>query len=602
MKIKLFLYLIFLFGTSNAFAFEITKEEQLIKLDKNTFFSFTTKDFNLNEVDDLIWTKSDKGGNFGLLKQDLWLKYDFNNSTDSIQEKYLFLPFFFVNKIDIYQKVNGKIKLINQLGSHRPSTNNDKTSKGWVTKIKFPTKASSIYIHVEHIYLPIRVNAFIVSSRKLDRIIINSYNIYWFWKGVFIFAFLLSIIVYFFLKQKVFLYYFLFNFGIFITLNIEFGDLHSLFKNDELNRIVDIQRMANFFFIYFFPLFLNEIIAIKANNKKMWKLMQYGNLLFIFLWLINIFSFIRTSEFYFYSTYYFLAYAVIVFIIQLYFLLKALILKEKNAVVLFIIYLVFILFTIFDGYAQTFGFVKDGLYIYRNILYSSMFQIVAFLLFISYKLYQIYSERNNLVIIQGKHDLDMIRATVKSQEAERNFVGRELHDMVGANLAVVKQKIEKSDATLVKLIDDTIDLIRNLSHGLISPNLNHQNFEIEVKDMLSMFETDVMKVKYYFHYWPNNSNKTILRHIYRIVQELMQNATKHSKATEVYIQFLNHDNYLTIMYEDNGVGFETTNKDNFGRGLLNIQNRISLIKAKIDFDSSKNGTTVTIEINKGVEK
>jgi signal transduction histidine kinase len=83
------------------------------------------------------------------------------------------------------------------------------------------------------------------------------------------------------------------------------------------------------------------------------------------------------------------------------------------------------------------------------------------------------------------------------------------------------------------------------------------------------------------------------------VQELLQNAVKHSGATEVAIQFLvHHDGLRTLMYEDNGSGFDYVVKRKSGLGLINIENRVKLINGSIRFDTRANGkgTTIIIEV------
>ena len=84
------------------------------------------------------------------------------------------------------------------------------------------------------------------------------------------------------------------------------------------------------------------------------------------------------------------------------------------------------------------------------------------------------------------------------------------------------------------------------------------------------------------------------------MQELLNNAVKHSKAKSIYIQFIiNDENKLTLIYEDDGIGFDydkAYKKD--GLGLINIENRLKLIKANIFYDTKANnkGTTIIIEI------
>ncbi|GGG41789.1 hypothetical protein GCM10011414_09130 [Croceivirga lutea] len=88
--------------------------------------------------------------------------------------------------------------------------------------------------------------------------------------------------------------------------------------------------------------------------------------------------------------------------------------------------------------------------------------------------------------------------------------------------------------------------------------------------------------------------------IFRVIQELINNAVKHAKATEVLIQFIREGNTIDITVEDNGVGMskEVLEKEQKGMGLSNLKTRIAYLKGELDFHSIKNeGTTVNIHLN-----
>jgi signal transduction histidine kinase len=84
-----------------------------------------------------------------------------------------------------------------------------------------------------------------------------------------------------------------------------------------------------------------------------------------------------------------------------------------------------------------------------------------------------------------------------------------------------------------------------------------------------------------------------------VLQEIVNNIIKHAKATEVSIQMIKHEKELTLLVEDNGVGFnvEKTLGEFSGIGLKNIQSRVAFLNGEVFFDSTPGkGTTVTIEI------
>ena len=87
--------------------------------------------------------------------------------------------------------------------------------------------------------------------------------------------------------------------------------------------------------------------------------------------------------------------------------------------------------------------------------------------------------------------------------------------------------------------------------------------------------------------------------MYRVFQELLNNILKHAQTTKVDLQLINNTSSLTIMLEDNGVGFDYNQimNSNKGIGINNIITRLSFINGEICFDTQKNmGTTINIEI------
>ncbi|MEC7265071.1 MAG: ATP-binding protein, partial [Bacteroidota bacterium] len=87
--------------------------------------------------------------------------------------------------------------------------------------------------------------------------------------------------------------------------------------------------------------------------------------------------------------------------------------------------------------------------------------------------------------------------------------------------------------------------------------------------------------------------------IYRIVQELLSNAIKHSQASMILVQCSQNQNRLFITVEDNGKGFNLeTNSFHSGMGLDNIRNRVSYLDGQLEIKSVPNeGTIINIELD-----
>jgi two-component system, NarL family, sensor kinase len=89
--------------------------------------------------------------------------------------------------------------------------------------------------------------------------------------------------------------------------------------------------------------------------------------------------------------------------------------------------------------------------------------------------------------------------------------------------------------------------------------------------------------------------------VYRVVQELINNAVKHSQASQIKVDVFG-DDQLIISVEDDGLGFVPSFKNNVmqsgkGLGLYNMSNRTRLLNAKLDFDNQiKKGSKITLTV------
>jgi signal transduction histidine kinase len=198
-------------------------------------------------------------------------------------------------------------------------------------------------------------------------------------------------------------------------------------------------------------------------------------------------------------------------------------------------------------------------------------------------------------------------------EQERTRMARELHDGLGSMLSGIKHSFsaikkqvplndeqeEKFDHNIDRL-NESITELRNISHSMASESLLKYGLENSLSDycrhisqpgnlVVSFESLDTEKMQL---------TEEQAFHIFRIVQELLQNSIKHSGASTAIVQlsYNNHRLYLTV--EDNGKGF-TMNKEEHkkGMGLKNIETRIKTLRGKMDYQSSPSkGTSVLIEI------
>lgn len=252
----------------------------------------------------------------------------------------------------------------------------------------------------------------------------------------------------------------------------------------------------------------------------------------------------------------------------------------------------------------------------RLMLYISLALFVSlFLVFLFFrqriKTQKLILEKEHLIHeqeterMQQEQELKWIKGVVEGQDQERNRVAKEIHDGIGGALAGIKLELaqynselksKKIDSIVTKMSKAFADL-RLISHNLSLNSLKDKNLESLFIDLKNDYEQrGEFKVEIVV-FPPDSINrmKEVVKHqIYRVIQELLNNVSKHAKAKTVFLNFTRHDDFFNIIVEDDGCGFNSESKK--GIGLNNIAERLLFIDAVFNIESSTKGTTVTIDI------
>jgi signal transduction histidine kinase len=195
--------------------------------------------------------------------------------------------------------------------------------------------------------------------------------------------------------------------------------------------------------------------------------------------------------------------------------------------------------------------------------------------------------------------------TEKARNEERNRIAMELHDGIvnsifttRFNLIQLDPNVVEKKQQLVTELEKAENEIRRVSHDL-RQNLLFQDKNLPeiittlVTSQKNQYNTkfDVSVDKYIDWSLVSSTNKI---HIYRIIQEAIQNINKYSKAERCYIMLLKTADKITIRIWDNGIGFNPE-KVKYGIGLKNIKDRTKSLNGELKINSEiGNGTTIEI--------
>lgn len=260
----------------------------------------------------------------------------------------------------------------------------------------------------------------------------------------------------------------------------------------------------------------------------------------------------------------------------------------------------------------------------RRLVWILIFSLIAGLLalFLIIRFYaqkisanQLLAEKQSQIDQQKIKDMSNdfkirnLESMIIGQEEERKRISTDLHDSLGGMLSALKlqydslhlnhQELDKDEDynNINGLIDTACDEVRNIARNLKPASLEKIGLKAALTDLVNRYKRiPQAEVTLHFHKTDKKLDYNTKVHVYRIIQELINNAIKHSKCKELEIQISSLNNEFVIMVEDDGVGFDKLNAV-YGHGIENIRSRVNILKGDLQIDTQKDkGTSVIIHI------
>ncbi|OUJ75256.1 sensor histidine kinase [Hymenobacter crusticola] len=200
---------------------------------------------------------------------------------------------------------------------------------------------------------------------------------------------------------------------------------------------------------------------------------------------------------------------------------------------------------------------------------------------------------------------------IAAQEVEREQLARELHDALGPNLAALHMACQgpamraafasSPEAAAAGhhtelLLRHLRDEVRTFSHSLIptEPGQGTLTESIEtLRDLFNLYGNPTIRT--YCDEGLEQLPPRVQQAAYRITAELLNNALRHARASEVLVQLLRHADSLEILVEDNGRGMPATPPGR-GIGLRGVRARTDYLQGSLHIDSSEHGTSVFVRL------
>lgn len=194
---------------------------------------------------------------------------------------------------------------------------------------------------------------------------------------------------------------------------------------------------------------------------------------------------------------------------------------------------------------------------------------------------------------------EQLRMEVELLETERARIASDLHDDIGPLLSAIKMNLhllnttDKNDLVIIGKtsghIDHTAKRLREISNNIMPYTLQSKGLVKAVQEMMDLLSVST-QLRFSFDHQPGeipvSKEKEI--HIYRLVQEILNNVVKHANATQVDIKLYEEKKQYCLDISDNGSGFDQQKAldRKKGLGLQNILRRTEILKGKVYLETA----------------
>lgn len=244
--------------------------------------------------------------------------------------------------------------------------------------------------------------------------------------------------------------------------------------------------------------------------------------------------------------------------------------------------------------------------------------IIGYLGFINFKKGQQIAKDKETIQRQKINELEkdkqllVVDAMLKGQEEERSRIAKDLHDGLGSLLSGTKLSLmnvrenmalpadqEKAFDKSLGMLDHTIRDLRKIAQNLMPEALAKFGLYDTLVDFCDSIQVSTgIKIVYQQFGDQRRMDNTAEVFIYRMIQELVNNAVKHAEASEIIVQLVVGEKKVELTVEDNGKGFDPDMLgETSGQGMLNIRHRMAYFNGKMDLATSPGkGTSINIEL------
>ena len=206
--------------------------------------------------------------------------------------------------------------------------------------------------------------------------------------------------------------------------------------------------------------------------------------------------------------------------------------------------------------------------------------------------------KENAARLKLEHQQRLLENSIQIQERERERIAADIHDELIGKLTAIKMvnQMNENSLQLDQLLDKSISIARNISHDLRPPLIEYTTLNDLIEEIVLPWKSKI-QIQLTFNIADDHAVSTEIKiHFIRIIQEVLVNIIKHSKATLAGIHLRVSRKCIGLVLSDNGTGFDQELITS-GLGLSNIETRIQYMKGRYKLKSRHQfGTRYIISI------
>ncbi|MEX6688077.1 ATP-binding protein [Danxiaibacter flavus] len=211
--------------------------------------------------------------------------------------------------------------------------------------------------------------------------------------------------------------------------------------------------------------------------------------------------------------------------------------------------------------------------------------------------------------LQAQFAQTLLQSQLEIQEQTLQQLSRELHDNLGQVASLIKINLHtlqlNDSAKANRKLEDTRELTRRLIGDIKSLSVSLSSDNVMQSGLVKALEMEMERINrtelFTARFEMNetipeiDNNKAII--LYRMMQETLNNAVKHSMAQNIHLHIFTRGNFVIFTLTDDGKGFNVEERmTGGGAGLYNLKKRATLIDANLSIKSTPGtGTNITIE-------